>query len=71
MGRRHLAGLAELSRTPHMNCDLVAVCDPNRQNAEDLADEAHELLTDRGLDESRIHYDKFTIAADAAERSEA
>jgi predicted dehydrogenase len=47
MGRRHLAGLAELSRTPHMNCNLVAVCDPNRQNAEDLADEAHELLGER------------------------
>jgi predicted dehydrogenase len=47
MGRRHLAGLAELSRTPHMNSTLVAVCDPNRQNAEDLADEAHELLGER------------------------
>lgn len=44
MGRRHLAGLAELSRTPHMNITLEAVCDPNVQNAEDLADEAHELL---------------------------
>jgi predicted dehydrogenase len=47
MGRRHLAGLAELSHTPHMNLDLVAVCDPNLQNAEDLADEAHELLGER------------------------
>src|SRR5436190_4655993 len=47
MGRRHLAGLAELSRTPHMNLDLVAVCDPNEQNAGDLADEAHELLGER------------------------
>jgi len=47
MGRRHLAGLAELSHTPHMNLDLVAVSDPNRQNAEDLADEAHELLGQR------------------------
>lgn len=47
MGRRHLAGLAELSRTPHMNLSLLAVCDPNRQNAEDLADEAHELLGER------------------------
>jgi predicted dehydrogenase len=47
MGRRHLAGLAELSHTPHMNLDLVAVCDPNHQNAEDLADEAHELLGER------------------------
>jgi predicted dehydrogenase len=47
MGRRHLAGLAELSRTPHYNLDLQAVCDPNRANAESLADEAHELLGER------------------------
>ncbi len=47
MGRRHLAGLTELSHTPHMNLDLVAVCDPNQQNAEGLADEAHELLGER------------------------
>jgi len=44
MGRRHLAGLAELSRTKHMNLELVAVCDLNEANAESLADEAHELL---------------------------
>jgi predicted dehydrogenase len=43
MGRRHLAGLTELSHTPHMNLDLVAVCDPNRQNAEDLATPALQL----------------------------
>jgi predicted dehydrogenase len=30
-----------------MNLNLLAVCDPNRQNAEDLADEAHELLGER------------------------
>ncbi len=47
MGRRHLAGFAELARTEHRNLDLVAVCDLNRQNAEDLADEAHELLGER------------------------
>jgi predicted dehydrogenase len=47
MGRRHLAGLAELDRSGHMNLDLVAVCDLNRQNAEDLADEAAELLGSR------------------------
>lgn len=44
MGRRHLAGLAELARTDHNNVDLVAVCDLNTQNAEDLADEARQLL---------------------------
>ena len=44
MGRRHLTGLAELSRTEHMNIDLVAVCDLNRKNAEDLADEAAGYL---------------------------
>src|SRR6202165_1881730 len=57
MGRRHLAGLAELSRTPHMNLDLVAVCDLNRQNAEDLADEAHELLGER----PRVYGDAETM----------
>lgn len=36
-----------------------------------MIEAATELLIDRGLDASRIHYDKFTIAADAAERSEA
>jgi predicted dehydrogenase len=46
-GRQHLAGLAELSRTSYMNLDLVAVCDPNRANADDLADEAHELIGER------------------------
>jgi threonine dehydrogenase-like Zn-dependent dehydrogenase len=44
MGRRHLAGLAELPRTSYLNCGLLAVCDPNERNAGDLADEAHELL---------------------------
>ncbi|MCA1666149.1 MAG: Gfo/Idh/MocA family oxidoreductase [Thermomicrobia bacterium] len=44
MGRRHLTGLAELARTEFRNADLVAVCDLNRQNAEDLADEALEHL---------------------------
>ena len=47
MGRRHLTGLAELSRSDFMNLDLVAVCDLNRQNAEDLADEAQGLLGTR------------------------
>ncbi len=44
MGRRHLRGLLELQRTDFNNCDLIAVCDLNRQNAEDLADEAQQLL---------------------------
>ena len=44
MGRRHLTGLTELSRTEFRNIDLVAVCDLNRQNAEDLAEEALEHL---------------------------
>lgn len=44
MGRRHLAGLAELARSDHNNVDLVAVCDLNTQNADDLADEAKQLL---------------------------
>jgi len=44
MGRRHLAGLAELARAGHRVLDLVAVCDLDRRNAEDLADEAAALL---------------------------
>src|SRR5215212_9747420 len=44
MGRRHLAGLAELQRVGERSIDLVAVCDLNAQNAEDLAGEATELL---------------------------
>ena len=44
MGRRHLAGLAELAGTEHDLIDLVAVCDLNERNATDLADEAHGLL---------------------------
>jgi len=44
MGRRHLHGWAELRRTGLADFDLVAVCDLNTQNAEDLADEAAGLL---------------------------
>ena len=44
MGRRHLTGLAELYRSSFRNVELVAVCDLNRQNAQDLADEAVQQL---------------------------
>ena len=44
MGRRHLAGLAELARTDFNTLDLIAVCDINERNAADLADEARQLL---------------------------
>lgn len=44
MGRRHLAGLAELARAGERCADLVAVCDLSRRNAEDLAAEAESLL---------------------------
>jgi len=47
MGRRHLAGLGELAKSDLNNIDLVAVCDLNERNAEDLADEAKELLGHR------------------------
>lgn len=40
MGRRHLAGLAELVRADPSIVELVAVCDLNERNANDLADEA-------------------------------
>jgi len=47
MGRRHLAGLAELVRCGERSVNLVTVCDLNERNAEDLADEAHALLGSR------------------------
>ncbi len=47
MGRRHLTGLTALYRSSACNVALVAVCDINRQNAEDLADEAAEQLGHR------------------------
>lgn len=47
MGRRHLTGIAALYRSDFRNIDLVAVCDLNRQNAEDLADEAAQQLGQR------------------------
>jgi predicted dehydrogenase len=43
MGRRHLAGLAELARA-EQTIELVAVCDLNERNATDLAGEAETLL---------------------------
>ena len=47
MGRRHLTGVAALYRSDFRNLDLVAVCDLNQQNAEDLADEAARELGER------------------------
>ncbi len=47
MGRRHLAGLAELARTDHNNVRLVAVCDLDQGRADALADEALSLLGER------------------------
>ncbi len=47
MGRRHLTGVAALYRSDFRNIDLAAVCDLNKQNAEDLADEAAEQLGTR------------------------
>lgn len=47
MGRRHLTGVAALYRSDFRNVDLVAVCDINLQNANDLADEAAQQLGQR------------------------
>jgi predicted dehydrogenase len=47
MGRRHLAGLAELARSGARAVALVAACDLNERNANDLADEAQSLLGSR------------------------
>ncbi len=47
MGRRHLAGIAELAKTDHNNVLLAAVCDLDARKAEALADEADGLLGTR------------------------
>lgn len=47
MGRRHLAGLAELASTGHNTVRLAAVCDLDSRKAEALADEALVLLGER------------------------
>jgi predicted dehydrogenase len=47
MGRRHLRGMARLSQTSFCNLELAAVCDLNRENANFLADEAHEFFGER------------------------
>ncbi len=44
MGRRHLRGFQALQNSDFNNCELAAVCDVNRKNADDLADEAQHLL---------------------------
>src|SRR5215207_9982794 len=47
MERRHLAALAELARCGPRTVNLVAACDRNERNANDLADEAESLLGSR------------------------
>ncbi len=47
MGHRHLYGLGELHRQGLSKFDLTAACDPNRSNAESLADEAESLFETR------------------------
>lgn len=47
MGRRHLRGMARLSRSSFANLELAAVCDLNAENANFLADEAHEFIGER------------------------
>lgn len=44
MGHRHLRGLGELQQQGLSRFDLVAACDPNRANAESLAEEAESLI---------------------------
>ncbi len=44
MGRRHVRGLHKLKGAGRLRFDLVAACDPNAANAQQLANLAHELL---------------------------
>ena len=63
MGRRHLSGLAVLHNSDFNNVDLVAVCDLNPTNAEDLADEAAEKLGKR----PRVYTDLNQMAREMPE----
>jgi len=47
MGRRYVAGYAELLRSDFCNLDLVAVCDLDEARADDLAEEARQLTGTR------------------------
>jgi len=47
MGHRHMYGLAELQKAGLSPFELVAVCDPNLDNANSLADQARERLGKR------------------------
>jgi predicted dehydrogenase len=44
MGHRHLYGLAELHQAGFNRFELIGACDPVRENAESLADQAAERL---------------------------
>jgi predicted dehydrogenase len=68
MGRRHLAGLAELERCVGHLIELVAVCDRNEANAGDLADEAETLLGRRPSVYSSI--ETMTRGADGLEAAD-
>ncbi len=61
MGRRHLAGMAELAKTEHNNVTLAAVCDLDASRAESLAEEAAVLLGTRPV----VHTDIATMAKEA------
>jgi predicted dehydrogenase len=54
MGHRHLYGLAELHRAGFNRFELIAACDPVRDNAESLADQAAEFFGRRPTVVSKI-----------------
>ena len=47
MGHRHMYGLAELQKAGLSPFELVAVCDPNSENANSLADQSQQRLGKR------------------------
>ncbi|MBM4416912.1 MAG: Gfo/Idh/MocA family oxidoreductase [Chloroflexi bacterium] len=47
MGRRHVAGYAELAATPFANVEVAAVCDLNDRAVEQMAEECRVLLGSR------------------------
>ncbi len=84
MGNRHLNGFFKLNQVGLCNFELIAVCDPIKENAEALAKRAEEMLGSKiaiasKLDELEIHevqaidittvpWTHHTIAVEAMER---
>jgi len=84
MGNRHLAGLVELTRAGLSDFELVAACDPVRENAQLLAQRAEEQLGGKpvvverleqlesvgvqAIDATTVPWNHHTVAIEALQR---